>query len=139
MKSLRKLAVAVTILVWVLTLGGALFVAVKARGKDTIEFRIRNLEQERRDSEIRWYSQAEAPSKLTANGELFNDKANTFASRTIPFGTRILIEYNGKRSIYRCNDRSPDYIELTLGGFTKLENPSVGVLHNAKITILNNI
>lgn len=90
-----------------------------------------------KDKEIRWYSRESAPSIITANGEVLWDTSFTFASRTLPFGTRIRVEYNGRRACFRCNDRGPNLVELTIGGFAFFEDPAVGVLRNAKITILN--
>lgn len=45
--------------------------------------------------------------KLTANGEIFNDKDLTFAHKTIKFGTLVRFYYKGKTVIARCNDRGP--------------------------------
>jgi hypothetical protein len=92
--------------------------------------------QYQRDSEIRWYSEKEAKNKHTANGEVFDDQAFTCASRDLPFGTRVRVTYKGKSATFRCNDRAPDYIELTLGGFSYFENPKVGVLRGATIETL---
>lgn len=90
----------------------------------------------RRDREIRWYSTNEAPTAFTASGEMLWDGAFTFASRDLPLQTRIRVTYNGKSACFRCNDRGPNHVELTIGGFMFFEDPRVGVLRGAKITIL---
>ncbi len=89
--------------------------------------------QAQKDKEIRWYSSKEAPSTITANGEYFWDNGYTFASRTLPFGTRLTVTYKGKTITVRCNDRGPNLVELTLGAFSALENPDVGVLRGAVV------
>ena len=59
--------------------------------------------------------------KLTANGERFNPRAMTAASRTLPFGTmvRVTNRANGRSVVVRINDRGPFIagrsIDLSLG------------------------
>lgn len=48
--------------------------------------------------------------RLTANGEIFNNKDLTFAHKTMKFGTLVKFYYKGKSVVARCNDRGP-YIE----------------------------
>src|SRR6266705_5679035 len=43
----------------------------------------------------------------TASGERFNNRALTCAHRTLPFGTKVKVEYRGKRVDCRVNDRGP--------------------------------
>ncbi len=43
----------------------------------------------------------------TASGEPFNKRALTCAHRTLPFGTKVKVEYRGKRVDCRVNDRGP--------------------------------
>ncbi len=45
--------------------------------------------------------------KRTANGEIFNKYGYTAAHRSLPFGTRVRVSYNGKSVIVRINDRGP--------------------------------
>lgn len=92
-------------------------------------------ERAKKDTEIRWYSLRES-SYLTANGEKFWDGGFTFASRTLPFGTYVRVTYHGRTACFRCNDRGPNRVELTLGGFSFFEGPEIGVLRGAKIEIL---
>lgn len=46
-------------------------------------------------------------SKRTANGERFDPNALTAAHRTLPFGTQVRVEYQGRSVIVRINDRGP--------------------------------
>ncbi len=52
-----------------------------------------------------WY----AMTSLTASGERANPNAMTAAHRTLPFGTRVVVENlsNRKRVTLRINDRGP--------------------------------
>lgn len=45
--------------------------------------------------------------RTTANGERFNPRAFTAASRTLPFGTVIEVRYRNRRVRLRINDRGP--------------------------------
>lgn len=45
--------------------------------------------------------------KKTASGEIFNQNDMTAAHKTLPFGTIVLISYNGKSVKVRINDRGP--------------------------------
>ncbi len=53
-----------------------------------------------------WYA---LPQNLTANGERMNPNELTAAHRSLPFGTRVLVENlsNGRSVIVRINDRGP--------------------------------
>lgn len=59
--------------------------------------------------------------KLTASGERFDKQGFTAASRTLPFGTRLLVTNpaNGRSVIVRINDRGPfirgRHLDLALG------------------------
>lgn len=50
-----------------------------------------------------WY----AEGKRTANGERFNPDGLTCAHRSLPFGTRLRVSYNGRSTVCRVNDRGP--------------------------------
>jgi rare lipoprotein A len=43
----------------------------------------------------------------TANGERFNPRGFTAASKTLPFGTRLRVSYRGRSVVVRVNDRGP--------------------------------
>jgi rare lipoprotein A len=53
-----------------------------------------------------WYS---LPANKTANGERMNPNDLTAAHRSLPFGTRVLVENlsNGQSVVVRINDRGP--------------------------------
>lgn len=50
-----------------------------------------------------WYMHG----KKTANGERFNPQGMTAAHRTMPFGTKLKLHYQGRSVIVRINDRGP--------------------------------
>lgn len=52
-----------------------------------------------------WY----ALHSRTASGEMMNPSAMTAAHRSLPFGTRVLVEnlINGRSAVVRINDRGP--------------------------------
>ncbi|MGI9048034.1 MAG: septal ring lytic transglycosylase RlpA family protein [Rubrobacteraceae bacterium] len=76
-----------------------------------------------------WYGPGFA-GLTTASGEPFNPNDYTAASKTLPFGTKLIITYNGKSVVVRINDRGPyvagrdldlsqaaaEYIGLTAAG-----------------------
>src|SRR4029077_9960676 len=53
-----------------------------------------------------WYS---LPANTTANGERMDPNELTAAHRSLPFGTRVLVENltNGRSVVVRINDRGP--------------------------------
>lgn len=53
-----------------------------------------------------WYGSAHA-GKKTASGEIFNPSKMTAAHRTLPFGTKLKVTYNGKSAVVKINDRGP--------------------------------
>jgi rare lipoprotein A len=71
--------------------------------------------------------------RLTANGERFNADALTFASRNLPFGTRLIVtnQDNGRSVVVRGNDRGPfvpgRIIDLSEGAFSQIASPSQGL------------
>jgi rare lipoprotein A len=55
-----------------------------------------------------WYGgSGEKLSSRTANGEVFDPRANTAAHRSLPFGTRLEVKYHGRSVVVRVNDRGP--------------------------------
>jgi rare lipoprotein A len=89
------------------------------------------------EPEIRWYGN-QYHGRTTANGEIFNENALTFASNCYPFNTRLKISHNGKSISARCNDRGPKEIELSQGAFSKLEETKKGIIKNAIIQYTQN-
>ena len=43
----------------------------------------------------------------TANGERFDGTSMTAAHKTLPFGTKLRVTYQGKSVVVRVNDRGP--------------------------------
>lgn len=62
-----------------------------------------------------WYGQEFAGSP-TASGETFDPNGYTAAHKTLPFGTKLLVTYQGKSVVVRINDRGPysDGVDLDL-------------------------
>jgi rare lipoprotein A (peptidoglycan hydrolase) len=79
-------------------------------------------------TKVRWYG-PEYDGKLTASGTVFNHRDMTFASKTLPFGTRVLVNYGDKSVVVTCTDRGPNHIELTKGAFAQLAEPAIGVIN----------
>jgi len=52
-----------------------------------------------------WYG-SESGSR-TANGEHFDGSSLTAAHRTLPFGTKLRVTFQGKSVVVRINDRGP--------------------------------
>lgn len=52
-----------------------------------------------------WYGSESG--NQTANGEPFDGSSYTAAHRTLPFGTRLRVTYQGKSVVVRVNDRGP--------------------------------
>lgn len=70
----------------------------------------------------------------TSSGELFDPKGYTAASRTLPFGTKLIVTYNDRSVVVEVNDRGPfskaaldlsqaaaEYIGLTAVGTATVE------------------
>jgi rare lipoprotein A len=78
-----------------------------------------------------WYSSG----WLTASGERFNRHALTAASRTLPFGTRVLVTRRDdhRHVIVRINDRGPfrrgRVIDLSEAAGRRLGIARAGVAH----------
>lgn len=71
--------------------------------------------------------------RLTANGERFNADALTFAHRSLPFGTRLIVtnQDNGRSVVVRGNDRGPfspgRVLDLSEAAFARIASPSQGL------------
>ena len=79
--------------------------------------------------------------KKTSSGEIFDQSKMTAAHKTIPFGTKVLVENinNGRTVIVVINDRGPfvkgRIIDLSRAAAEKLDMIEDGVVP-VKITIL---
>ena len=60
----------------------------------------------KKDVVASWYGN-EFNGRITANGEVYDQYALTAAHRTLPFGTRLIVSYNGRSIMVRINDRGP--------------------------------
>lgn len=82
-----------------------------------------------------WYS---LPSNMTANGELMNPNELTAAHRSLPFGTRVLVENlaNGRSVVVRINDRGP-FIGGRIIDLSKAAATSIGMIDSgtAKVRV----
>lgn len=71
--------------------------------------------------------------KRTASGERFNPDGLTAAHRTLPFGSKVLVEnvVNGKSVVVRINDRGPfvksRLIDLSRGAARRIGLIGTGV------------
>ena len=53
-----------------------------------------------------WYGPGFEGAK-TSSGEPFDPKGYTAASRTLPFGTKLIVTYKDRSVVVRVNDRGP--------------------------------
>jgi rare lipoprotein A len=72
-----------------------------------------------------WY----ALKSRTASGELMNPSALTAAHRSLPFGTKVLVENlrNGRSVVVRINDRGP-FIKGRIIDVSKAAASSLGMI-----------
>ena len=82
-----------------------------------------------------WYS---LPANITANGEQMNPNELTAAHRSLPFGTRVLVENlsNGQSVVVRINDRGP-FIGGRIIDLSKAAAASIGMVNSgtAKVRV----
>lgn len=82
-----------------------------------------------------WYS---LPANKTANGERMNPNELTAAHRSLPFGTRVVVENlaNGRSVVVRINDRGP-FVGGRIIDLSKAAASSIGMLHagTAKVRV----
>lgn len=73
-----------------------------------------------------WYS---LPANKTANGERMNPDELTAAHRSLPFGTRVVVENlsNGRSVVVRINDRGP-FIGGRIIDLSKAAAASIGMI-----------
>lgn len=69
----------------------------------------------------------------TASGQRFNENAMTAAHRTLPFGTKLNVTYNGKSVEVTINDRGPfikgRILDLSAGAARVIGLTRAGVGH----------
>jgi len=82
-----------------------------------------------------WYS---LPANITANGEYMDPNELTAAHRSLPFGTRVLVENlsNGRSVVVRINDRGP-FIGGRIIDLSKAAAASIGIINTgtAKVRV----
>ena len=82
-----------------------------------------------------WYS---LPANTTANGERMNPNELTAAHRSLPFGTKVLVENlsNGRSVVVRINDRGP-FIGGRIIDLSKAAAASIGMINTgtAKVRV----
>jgi len=64
----------------------------------------------------------------TANGEHFDGRSLTAASRALPFGTKLRVTYKGSSVIVRVNDRGP-YVRGRFLDLSKAAAARIGLIH----------
>ncbi|SBT19185.1 RlpA-like protein precursor [Marinomonas gallaica] len=80
--------------------------------------------------------------RLTANGERFNQRAQTAAHKRLPFGAKVRVTNiaNNKSTVVRINDRGPfvsgRVIDLSKSAFRHIGNTRQGVI-DVKIEVLD--
>ncbi len=58
------------------------------------------------EGEASWYGPG-FEGNTTANGDIFDSRLYTVASRTLPFGTYLYVQYGGRGVVVYVNDRGP--------------------------------
>ena len=58
------------------------------------------------EGEASWYGPG-FEGNTTANGDIFDSRLYTVASKTLPFGTYLYVEFQGKSVVLYLNDRGP--------------------------------
>ena len=80
-------------------------------------------------------------SRKTASGELYDQKLNTAAHRTLPFGARVRVTNmgNGKSIVVKINDRGPfvkdRILDLSQAAFSSIADASSGII-DVKIEVI---
>jgi rare lipoprotein A len=80
-----------------------------------------------------WYS---LPANITANGEHMDPNELTAAHRSLPFGTRVLVENlsNGRSVVVRINDRGP-FIGGRIIDLSKAAAASIGMINSGSAKV----
>ncbi|MCO4785412.1 MAG: septal ring lytic transglycosylase RlpA family protein [Marinomonas atlantica] len=79
--------------------------------------------------------------RLTANGERFNQRAQTAAHKRLPFGVKVSVTNiaNNKSTVVRINDRGPfvsgRVIDLSKSAFRRIANTQEGVI-DVKVEVI---
>lgn len=87
-----------------------------------------------------YYGHGEKLNRHTSSGAVFNPNRMTAAHRTLPLGSHLLVEYNGKQVVVEVNDRGPALwtgrsLDLSYGAAKALGMTARGTA-NVKISLL---
>ena len=74
-----------------------------------------------------WYGPG-FEGNLTANGDVFDSSLYTAASKTLPLGTWLHVEYNGRGVVVLVNDRGP-YVEPRILDLSRGAAQAIGMEH----------
>lgn len=89
-----------------------------------------------------WYG-ADFHGRITACGETYNMAEMTCAHKTLPMGTVLAVEYEGRRVIVTVNDRGPFVtgrdIDMSLGAFKHLTGAWKGVVEVKYVVLCREI
>jgi rare lipoprotein A (peptidoglycan hydrolase) len=82
--------------------------------------------------EASYYGSGEKLNRYTSSGQVFNPRAMTCAHRSLPLGTKLSVEYHGRRVVVTVNDRGPARwtgraLDLSYGAARALGMTKVGV------------
>lgn len=79
-----------------------------------------------------WY----ALRSRTASGEMMNPSALTAAHRSLPFGTRVLVENlsNGRSVVLRVNDRGP-FVKGRIIDVSKAAATNLGMIRSGSARV----
>ena len=81
-----------------------------------------------------WYGSHHA-GRLTSNGERFNPRAMTAASRRWPLGSRVLVYANGRAVVVRINDHGPYHHRCRVLDLSYAAARHLGVAHAGGVPI----
>jgi rare lipoprotein A len=81
-----------------------------------------------------WYGARHA-GHLTANGERFNPRAMTAASRRWPLGSRVLVYANHRAVVVRINDHGPYHHRCRVLDLSHAAARHLGVAHAGVVPV----
>ncbi len=89
-----------------------------------LDMEVQHLMNREQKGEASWYG-PRFHGKLTASGEIYNMHKPTCAHKTLPFGTRLLVEANGRKTVVTVTDRGPFHgnrvLDLSMHAAQKLD------------------
>lgn len=89
-----------------------------------LDMEVHHLMNHEQKGEASWYGPG-FHGKRTASGERYNMHKPTCAHKTLPFGTKLLVEANGRKTVVTVTDRGPFYgnrvLDLSMHAAQKLD------------------